>query len=117
MPNAFQECLAELAACETAEFGTSCVAKIGTQTVACVLLEEPFNSIIVDAGVSQAGRQTIMVSKALLTSFADAPNGQPPINDTPTEILGIKAFVLNVVDRLGVLYIQTGFPAAEDMGD
>jgi hypothetical protein len=114
MPNEFTNCLAELAACESAEFGTPCVATIGTQEVACVLLEEPFNSEIVEGGTTQGGQQLIMVSKALLTSFADEPNGEPPINDTPTIVLGIEAFVLNVTNRLGVLYITTGFPAAQD---
>jgi len=114
MPNEFQSCLAELAACESAEFGTPCVAKIGNQTVAAVLLDEPFNSVIVDGGESQGGTQLIMVSKALLTSFARCPNGEPPINDTPTVVNGISAFVLNVTNKLDVLYITTGFPAAED---
>lgn len=115
MPNAFTDCLAELSACESAEFGTPCVAKIGNQTVACVILEEPFNPVILEGGTSQSGQQTIMVSKALLTSFAGEPNGEPPINDTPTLILGVSAFVLSVNNKLGVLYITTGFPAAEDL--
>ncbi len=114
MANQFTGCLAELAACETAEFGTTCQATIGEQTVACVLLEEPFNPVIVEGGTSKSGRQTIMVDKALLTSFADEPNGEPPINDTPTIILGVRAFVLSVENRLGVLYITTGDPTAED---
>lgn len=114
MPNAFTSALAELSACESAEFGTPCVAKIGNQTVACVVLEDPYNPVILDGGTSQAGQQTIMVDKALLTSFASAPNGEPPINDTPTVILGVKAFVLAVNNKLGVLYIQAGFPAAGD---
>ena len=113
MPNAFTDCLAELSACQTAEFGTPCVATIGAQTVACVILEEPFNPIIVEDGVSQSGQQTIMVDKALLTSFATAPNGEPPINVTPTVVLGVKAFVLSVNNRLGVLHITTGFPIAQ----
>ena len=114
MANAFTAALAELSACETAEFGTPCVAKIGTQEVACVILEDPFNSVLADGGVSQSGMQTIMVDKALLTSFADEPNGEPPINVTPTVVLGVEAFVLGVNNKLGVLYITTGFPAGNE---
>ncbi len=114
MANQFQNCLQELSDCEAAEFGTPCVAEIGNQTVAAVLLDEPFNSVILDGGTSQGGTQLIMVSKALLTTFARFPNGEPPINDTPTVVNGIHAFVLNVTNKLDVLYITTGFPAAED---
>ena len=115
MANAFTAALGELQACQSAEFGTPCMATIGEQTVPCVILEDPFNPVIVDGGVSQSGQQTIMVDKALLTSFADEPNGEPPINVTPTIVLGVHAFVLSVNNKLGVLYIQTGFPEAEDM--
>jgi len=114
MANTFTSALAELAACETAEFGTPCVATIGSQTVACVILEEPFNSVILEGGISQSGQQTIMVDKALLTSFANEPNGEPRINITPTVILGVSAFVLGVNYKLGVLYITTGRPEAQE---
>lgn len=112
MANQFTSALGELAACETAEFGTSCVATIGTQQVACVILEDPFNPIIAEdgGGLSSSGQQTIMVDKSLLTSFANSPNGEPPVNVTPTVVLGISAFVLSVNNKLGVLYITTGFP-------
>ena len=114
MANAFTAALTELTAAQSVEFGTPCVATIGAQEVAAVILEDPFNSVVVDGGTSQGGQQTIMVDKALLTSFADEPNGEPPINDTPTIVLGVHAFVLSVANKLGVLYITTGFPAAED---
>jgi hypothetical protein len=78
-------------------------------------MENPFNEMIVSGGTSQSGSQTIMVDKSLLTSFADEPNGEPPINVTPTIVLGVEAFVTGVNEKLGVLYIQTGFPAAEDL--
>ena len=62
-------------------------------------------------GVTQEGTQTIMVKKSALTSFSKYPNGEPPINTTPTLVLGVSAYVLSVNNRLGILYIQTGFPA------
>ena len=116
MGNEFTDALGELQEAQTEAFGTPCEARIGTQTVPCVLLEEPFNPIIAPdgGGTSQSGRQTIMVNKSLLTSFVKSPNGEPPINITPTVILGIKAFVLSVSNKLGVLYIETGFPEAEE---
>lgn len=111
--NTFTAGLAELAACQSAEFGKPCKATIGTQEVDCVLLEESFNPVIAEdgGGVSESGQQTIMVDKALLTLFASQPNGEPPINVTPTVVLGISAFVLSVNNKLGVFYITTGFPA------
>jgi len=116
MANAFTAALGELQACQSAEFGTPCVATIGTQEVAAVILDDPLDNIIAPdgGGETQGGQQTIMVNKALLTSFANEPKGWPPHNITPTVVLGVEAFVLGVVERLGVLYITTGFPAAGD---
>ena len=76
------------------------------------LYRSAFNPIIAEdgGGLSSSGQQTIMVDKSLLTSFANSPNGEPPVNVTPTVVLGISAFVLSVNNKLGVLYITTGFP-------
>jgi preprotein translocase subunit Sec61beta len=114
MANQFASCLGELADCQSTESGTPCVAKIGTQEVAAVILDDPFNPTILDGGTSQSGQQIVMVDKALLTSFAGYPNGQPPINITPTLVLGVSAFVIGVNEAQGVLKITTGYPAAED---
>lgn len=113
MPNAFASALSELAACQSAEFGTACVATIGNQTVAAVISENPFDSVILEGGVSQAGAQYLMIDKALLTDFADELNGEPPINITPTIVRGIHAFVLSVNEKDGVFYIMTGRPEAQ----
>ena len=114
MANEFASALSELAACQTAEFGTSCVATIGSQTVEAVIGENPFNSVVLPGGQSEAGSQLVMVKKSLLTSFAAEPNGEPPINTTPTVVRGVAGYVLGVNEKDGILYITTGRPEAQE---
>lgn len=113
MANQFTAALAELAAVQAAEFGTACEVTIGEQTVACLLMENPLNSVIVEGGTSEGGSQTVVVSKALLTSFSAEPKGWPPINDTAVVLSGVNLFVLHVTERLGVLYIDVGLPSSD----
>jgi len=89
-----------------------CEATIGTQTVAAVIAENPFNSVVLPGGQSESGSQLVMIKKSLLTSFASFPNGEPPINITPTIVRGVAAYVLGVNERDGILYITTGNPEA-----
>ncbi len=117
MLNAFASAHDELAACQSAEFGAACEAKIGTQTVAAVIYENGMQDIFAPSGggIAQSGTQMIAVKKSLLTNYADTlkfPNGEPPKNKTPTVIRGIEAFVLDVNERDGIFYITTGDPAA-----
>lgn len=119
MPNQFDTSLAELAACQAAEFGAARTITIGegedAQTVACVIETNNFNSAFPDigGGETESGAQNVMVQKSLLTPKAGWENGEPPINVTPTVIDGINAFVLGVNQANGILYLVTGQPAGQ----
>lgn len=115
MPNAFAACQAELAACQSAEFGSVCVATIGPQTVAAVIREASFDEIVVAGGLAENGGQIVTITKALLTSFADPlvyPQSQPP-KFTPMSVFGVEMFVLGVNESNGILTITGGDPAKD----
>jgi len=107
------DCLAELAEAQAEVTELPCEATIGSQTVAAVISENPFESVILEGGVSQSGSQFLMIDKSLLTDFAEEPNGEPPINDTPTIVRGVHAFVIACTEKDSVLYIQTGRPETQ----
>jgi len=104
---------AQLVAVQAQATGLPCVATIGSQTVAAVISENPFNDVILEGGVSQSGAQYLMIDKSLLTDFAKEPNGEPPINVTPTIVRGVTGFVLSVNEKDGIFYITTGRPEAQ----
>ena len=113
--NQFDSCLAELSAAQSAEFGTYCHATIGGQHVECFIETALFNDAIPDVGggVTQKGTQRIIVRKALLNAGTDWVDGQPPINTTETNVLGIDGYVLDVDEIQGILYITTGLPSGQ----
>ncbi len=114
MPNEFAEALDELIDCQEAESGEVCAAKIGNQTVAALIAENAFSDAIVSGGTTQSGSQLLIIRKSLLTSFASKPGGQPPINDTPVVVRGVKSFVLDCTEKDGIFYIMTGQPEASE---
>ena len=111
MANAFASAHDELAACQSAEYGTACVATIGTQTVSAVIGAIAFQDELVAGGIATSGSHIVAVKKSLLTDFSAQPNGEPP-KFTATTIRGISAVVLDVDERDGILYITTGDPSA-----
>ena len=117
MANAFASALDELVACQSAEYGTACVATIGTMAdVPCVIGANVFTDEIADGGIAQRGTQVLQVKKSLLTDYSDTvkfPNGEPP-KFTPTIVRGQAMVVLDVDERDGIFYITTGDPSGSE---
>ncbi len=115
MANAFASAHDELAACQSAEYGTACVATIGTMTsIACVIGTNAFGDVLLPGGVGESGSQMLAVKKSLLTDYADTvkyPNGEPP-KFTPVTVRSQAHVILDVDERDGIFYITVGDPTA-----